>query len=108
MTFALRPKKERPAVGWIIFAPIAEKITYPLALAYLVWFDYIYAIITVMIEYTAYIIILRMSDRKMPLVHFLQICIVTLPLRLLNLVLDVYVTMSFLLDLLTGRREWRK
>lgn len=108
MTFALSPKKERAAVGWIIFAPIAEKMTYPLALAYLFWFDYTYALITMMIEYLAYITILRMSDMKMQKIHFLQICIVTLPLRLFNLVLDVYVTTRFMLDLMTGRRDWRK
>ena len=108
MTFALSRKKERPAVGWIIFAPIAEKITYPIALVYLFWFDYTYAIITMMIEYLAYMAILRMSDLKMRPMHFLQICIATVPLRLFNLVLDVYVTTIFMLDLLTGRRDWRK
>ncbi len=108
MTLSLKPKKDKPAYGWIILAPILEKITYPIALAYLIWFDWIYAVLTMMIEYLAYVFILRMSDPKMGKMHFLKICAVALPLRILNLLLDVYVTFRFLVDLAIGRRNWRK
>lgn len=108
MTFALKRKNDRPAVGWIILPPIFEKITYPLALAYLVWFDYWYALLTLMIEFIAYMTILRMSEPKMSKMHFLKICAVTLPLRIINLFLDIYVTIRFVIDLIIGRRNWRK
>ena len=108
MTFALKPKKDKPAIGWIIFFPVIEKITYPLALTYMFFFDYIYAFVTLLIEYFVYVAILRLSDPKMPKMHFFKICLVSLPLRALNLVLDVYVSAKFMFDLITGRRNWRK
>ena len=108
MTFALKPKKDKPVLGWIIFFPVVEKITYPLALAYMFFFDYFYGFVTLLIEYIFYVGILRLSDPNMPKMRFLKICLVSLPLRALNLVLDVYVTARFVLDLITGRRNWRK
>ncbi len=108
MTFALKRKKNRPAIGWVILPPIFEKITYPLALVYLVWFDYWYAFLTIMIEFIVYMAVLRMSEPKMSKRHFLKICAVTLPLRIVNLFLDIYVTFRFLIDLIIGRRNWRK
>ncbi|MFH1127388.1 MAG: glycosyltransferase family 2 protein [archaeon] len=108
MTFSLKKKNEKPAIGWIILMPIIEKITYPLALAYLVFFDYWYALLTLMIEYFAYMVILRLSAPKMPKMHFLKICLVTLPLRIMNLFLDIYVTVRFMIDLVLKRRNWRK
>ncbi len=108
MTFALKRKNNKPAIGWIILPPIFEKITYPLALAYLIWFDYWYAILTFMIEFISYMFILRMSDPKMSKRHYLKICAVTLPLRVINLFLDIYVTIRFVIDLIIGRRNWRK
>ncbi len=108
MTFALKRKNNRPAIGWVILPPIFEKITYPLALVYLVWFDYWYALLTLMIEFIAYMAVLRMSDPKMSKMHFLKICAVTLPLRIINLLLDIYVTFRFVIDLIIGRRNWRK
>lgn len=108
MTFAIKPEKGQPAFGWIIFFPVVEKITYPLALTYMFFFDYTYGLVTLLIEYFVYVGILRLSDPKMPKLHFMKICLVALPLRALNLILDIYVTARFLYDIITGRRNWRK
>ena len=101
-------RREGRAVGFLDIASVLEKVSYPSVLLLLMFYNMELFFITLAAEATGCALcVLIVSDRGQRL-RFAAMMLVSTPIRFVSLGIDMFAFLRYLLDLVTGNRQWRK
>jgi len=101
-------KNSKEPLGWCIFPPLIEKLSYPTSIIALSLIVPRWAAATIGIEYAAYAATSYLSTPKKDRKGLASSILVSEPIRLASLPIDLYIVGKFGLDLMRGKKDWRK
>lgn len=101
-------KGSRKHIGLTILPQIIEKVTYPVALIIVSFTSYEWAVMTIGIEYGTYVAITYLSSPKKDRKGLVSSLVISQPIRLLSIPIDLYILCKFCVDVIKGNRNWRK
>ncbi len=97
----------RPA-GWLMLFTLFEKVSFgPVILTLLIMGAWLALMSTILVEMTLYTLFLVAVSKGRRLEYAVKSILIT-PIRYGTLVLEIITVGRFVVDLATGRRDWRK
>ena len=98
----------RQPLGWIILPPLIEKMSFPIMLAYMVYFLPEWAISVIVTEFVIYALSTYASVPENKREGLTSSILVSEFVRLPSLFLDIYMMSKVVHDIVRGKRDWRK
>jgi len=101
-------RRQGRAIGWLELTATVEKVTYPLALLamFVFWPDV--ALLTVCLEAILSTALTMWVADPGSRLKFGAAMLLATPIRVLSLGIDLIVSAKYLVDMVTGNRNWRK